>query len=343
MTTLVHGGQLQQIAEQYQRPIEQWLDLSTGISPLSYPIPDIPTHVWQRLPETSNTLLAAAKAYYQTENLVATSGSQTIISKLPQLLISQHRVNQKNKSPDVWLPTVGYKEHEKAWHTANANIHLYTHLSCVEQLSEHCIVVVINPNNPTGKLYSRADLSKLLAEIEALNGYLIIDEAFMDVIEPTQSLIDLTASEHLFILRSIGKFFGLAGIRLGFLSASPIWLNELAKLANPWEVNGPAQFVTQYALADSAWQQNQQADLQQLANKLSHLLQQTFNQAPKGTSLFQTIQLKNAPIVFDQLCQQGIYVRLSDEQNALRFGIPNEDELTRLRDALQKLNPSTHL
>jgi len=327
---LVHGGQLQQIAQQYQRPIEQWLDLSTGISPLSYPIPEIPLAIWQRLPETSAALIDAAKGYYQTYNLVATSGSQSIISKLPQLLTSKF-----DERVTVWLPEIGYKEHEKAWRLQDVIIRHYRTLPSSEQLTQHCIVVVINPNNPTGELFSRSTLQTLLTQIQALNGFLIVDEAFIDVISPSQSIIDLTENKHLFVLRSIGKFFGLAGIRLGFLSANQDWLNKLAELANPWEVNGPAQFITQYALQDNQWQRQQLAQLSQLTAKLSELLQQTFNQVPTGTLLFQTVQLPNAAAVFEQLCQQGIYVRLCDEKNALRFGIPTNEQLPRLTESLE--------
>jgi len=329
---LVHGGQLQQIAETYQISVEQWLDLSTGISPLSYPVPEIPIKVWQQLPDTNQELLVAGNSYYGSNRLIATSGSQTIISKLPQLLMA----NQHEKI-SVWLPRIGYKEHEKSWYFHQANIRHYDDLPTPEQLTPYCIVVVINPNNPTGTLYSRACLHSLLGDIEALDGFLIIDEAFMDVIVPTQSLIDLTENKHLFILRSIGKFFGLAGIRLGFLSANQYWLDKLAELANPWEVNGPAQFVATKALKGRQWQQQQLTNLHRLSDNLALLLSQVFNQKPTGTLLFQTVSLINAPIIFDLLCKKGIYVRLCDEQNALRFGIPLDDELLKLRLAFEQV------
>jgi cobalamin biosynthetic protein CobC len=332
MKRLVHGGQLQQLAKIYQIPAEQWLDLSTGISPLSYPIPEIPIKVWQQLPDINQELLTAGRYYYGSNQLVASNGSQAIISKLPQLL-----VNNQDKKITVWLPKVGYKEHEKAWHSQQLKISHYDDLPTLEQLSKNCIVVVINPNNPTGKLQSRACLHSLLEEIQTLNGFLIVDEAFMDVIVPTQSLIDLIDNKHLFVLRSIGKFFGLAGIRLGFLNAHQYWLDKLAELANPWEVNGPAQFVATKALRNRQWQQHQLTSLRELADNLTLLLSQAFNQIPKGTLLFQTVSLINAPQIFDLLCKQGIYVRLCDEQNALRFGIPLNDDLQKLRLAFEQV------
>jgi cobalamin biosynthetic protein CobC len=329
MKKLIHGGQLQQVAKNSKIPIEQWLDLSTGISPLSYPIPEIPSNIWQELPEPSMSLITAAKNYYGTNALIATSGSQNIISKLP-LLCYQHLGNQLK----VWLPKVGYKEHEKAWRDHGYHIHHYHDLPEPHELTEKCVLIVINPNNPSGELYHHSTLSKLLKAVENKGGWLVIDEAFMDVISPSQTLIEQTNNQQLFVLRSVGKFFGLAGIRLGFVSAAPTWLTRLNAISSPWEVNGPAQFVATRALQDSHWQENQRQSLHRLSDRLEELLAQYFNTKITGTLLFKTVSVKNAKDVFDQLCLLGIYVRLCDEQDALRFGIPRESTFKRLKSAL---------
>ena len=330
--TLVHGGQLQQVALQYARPIAEWLDLSTGISPTSYPIPSIPTPVWQQLPQPSQSLINAAKRYYGTTNIVATSGSQAVIKQLPTVF-KQHITEQTT----VWLPQVGYKEHERAWREQGFTIQQYTQLPTSAQLTAHSIVVVINPNNPTGELFSRNTLLALLDNIQTVKGWLILDEAFMDVVEPSQSIIAHTDNPHLLVLRSVGKFFGLAGIRLGFLSAHPQWLHALEKLSSPWEVNGPAQYITEIALMDTQWQQQQLLTLTALSAALEQLLMTTFVCPVAGSALFKTIRLDNAPAVYALLCQQGVYVRLCDEQNALRFGIPDQNGLAKLAKVLQQL------
>ncbi|MCG7499322.1 threonine-phosphate decarboxylase CobD [Vibrio sp. Of7-15] len=330
---LIHGGQLHTIAQHYAIPIDEWLDLSTGISPISYPVPPIPISVWQQLPQSSPTLLKAAQQYYKTDNLIATSGSQSIIETLPSIFI-QHIV----PTTTVWLPKVGYKEHEKAWHDHGFIINHYSQLPSADELTPHCIVVVINPNNPTGVLTAQSTLTQLLTQVEKRQGWLIVDEAFMDCVTPSQSVASLTNNPHLFVLRSVGKFFGLAGIRLGFLSAAPIWLSTLANTTGPWQVNGPAQYIAEKALTDLNWQSEQSLQLQRLSNNLEHLLMDTFQTAVSGTSLFKTVLLPNAPELFKQLCQQGVYVRLCDEQNALRFGIPTDAELEKLAKAFAKLN-----
>ena len=339
--TLIHCGRLNAVAELYQIPLEEWIDLSTGISPISYPIPNIPQNIWQQLPQPSDGLIEAAKQYYGTENISVTSGSQAVISRLPSLYLKHTK-----KSPskiDVWLPEVGYKEHERSWQEAEFNIKRYKYLPTDEDLTLHAIVVVINPNNPTGELHEQHRLKVLLELVESLSGWLILDEAFMDVISANQSLINLTTNKHLFVLRSVGKFFGLAGIRIGFLSAHPQWLNKLKQLSSPWEVNGPAQFIAELALNDPSWQSKQREQLIVLSIKLEQLLTEVFvepnnpiiqNIEISGCGLFKTLVHPQATELYEKFCRQGLYVRLCDENNALRFGIPDQEQYRKLENLL---------
>jgi cobalamin biosynthetic protein CobC len=340
-TTLIHGGQLNNVAKLFKRPLNEWLDLSTGISPISYPIPSIPQIIWQQLPQTSNGLIEAAKRYYGTGNIITTSGSQAVIARLPSLYLNYTK-RLPNKI-DVWLPVVGYKEHERSWHDAGFNIKRYQNLPTFKDLKLNAIVVVINPNNPTGELHQQHTLKALLKTVESLSGWLIIDEAFMDVITPNQTLIDLSTNKHLFVLRSIGKFFGLAGIRIGFLSAHSMWLLKLQQLSSPWEVNGPAQFIAEQALKDHTWQSAQRKTLIALSIKLEMLLTETFadstnnclkNIEVSGCGLFKTLVHPQATEIYQKFCHQGLYVRLCDENNALRFGIPDQKQYKTLEKLL---------
>ncbi|WP_111978665.1 threonine-phosphate decarboxylase CobD [Algibacillus agarilyticus] len=332
---LIHGGQLYAIAKQYHSSPESWIDLSTGIAPLSYPIPPIHSALWQQLPQPSDALIQAAKAYYQCDQVLVSNGSQSIIKQLPTLWLTQ-----QPKATTVYLPTRGYKEHAHAWIKAGFNVNWYTdELPNVERLVVNCVLVVINPNNPTGQLYTRQTLQTYQTAIESLQGLLIIDEAFMDVISPNQSLAQ-TPSNNTLILRSFGKFFGLAGIRIGFAIAGKTWLNHLQNELGPWQVNGPAQYIAEVALNDDAWQQRQiqtltrqQKDLQQvLLAQLKPIIKSI-----KGTLLFQTVTLNNkikAADLYHALCEQQVYVRLTDEQDALRFGMLTTAQLPRFERAL---------
>jgi cobalamin biosynthetic protein CobC len=132
----------------------------------------------------------------------------------------------------------------------------------------------------------------------------------------------------------VGKFFGLAGVRLGFVLASEFWLSAMSSSLGPWAVSGPAQFVGERALTDHRWQEEQRIVLTRLSSALETVLAQAFAQPVHGTSLFKTVHTPQAPAIFEALCQQGIYVRLCDENDALRFGIPHEQGLKRLEDTL---------
>lgn len=326
---LEHGGQLRQIAKQYNIPLEDWLDLSTGISPIAYPVPQIPSHVWQNLPEQQHPqLLETAKQYYACQHLLAVSGSQAIIQLLPKMVALKTQLHRQ-----VWLPDVGYQEHKKAWNTHHYTVKTYKNIEQLKQLAKGDVVVLINPNNPSGVTYSHSQITTLSNKIRQQHGLLIIDEAFMDC-TPSHSFIKQTEAKDVIVLRSVGKFFGLAGIRLGFVAAHPEWLEQFASALGPWAVNAPAQFIGQKALSDSQWQQQQRATLKALSKQLTQLLKRHFAKEPTGTCLFQTVQHHSAPQIFDDLCKQGVYVRLCDEKNALRFGIPLPQQVARLEQAL---------
>lgn len=333
--TLIHGGMLHQVAQQYQIPINDWLDLSTGISPLSYPIPEIPSHLWQQLPQENSILIKAAKQYYRCDQLLVTNGSQSIIKILPKLW----QINAPS-SKTVYLPQRGYKEHAQAWRVAGYQLSFYQDvLPSIDLLEAHSVLVVINPNNPTGKLFSQSELKKYQAQLAALNGLLVVDEAFMDVLPLNYSMSSLVNNDNTLVLRSFGKFFGLAGIRIGFLITNDFWHQVFTEELGPWQVNGPAQLIAQHALLDTTWQKQQRHNLQKLRIEQETLLREVlftkklgkeFVTDIKGTDLFLTVSFHHqnkARELYHLLCQQGVYCRLADEQDTLRFGISQSDKL----------------
>ncbi len=343
---LVHGGQLQLVAKQYNIPAKNWLDLSTGISPISYPIPVIPASAWQQLPQHNVGLVNAAKHYYQCSQLLVTNGSQAIIKALPTLYQQQNP-----NSKQVYLPERGYKEHAQAWKVAGYELHFYQDsLPELTQLPVNCVVVIINPNNPTGQFFERELISQYHSALKQLNGLLVVDEAFIDVMPNEQSYCPFANDNHVVVLRSFGKFFGLAGIRIGFLVANEHWCNTFAELLGPWQVNNPAQIIAEQALVDTSWQQTQKAQLKQLATTQEQMFNRVFNGMDnqvdksdlvldiKGCDLFITLSFKQpttAKQLYHLLCQQAVYCRLADEQDTLRFGIATTDTIERLEKALQ--------
>ena len=333
---LIHGGQLQQVAEQYKIPSADWLDLSTGISPISYPIPIIPLSAWQQLPQQSPELITAAKQYYQCSQLVVTNGSQAIIKALPELYRQQNFAGK-----DVYLPARGYKEHAHAWRIAGYILHFYQEsLPAINELQPNSVVVIINPNNPTGKFFNRDIINRYQARLKRLNGLLVLDEAFIDVMPNNPSLCNQVNDSHIIVLRSFGKFFGLAGIRIGFLIADNYWCAQFKAILGPWQVNGPAQIIAKQALNNREWHKEQCKKLSALRMQQEALLWQTFTdklvKTIQGCDLFLTLffhQNDSAKKLYHLLCQQGVYCRLADEQDTLRFGIANQESLQRLESA----------
>jgi cobalamin biosynthetic protein CobC len=351
--TLIHGGQLQKVAKKFNIPPENWLDLSTGIAPLSYPIPKIPEQLYQALPQSNNDLEIIAQHYYNASNLLVTNGSQAIIKLLPALWHEQNA-----GSTTVYLPEQGYKEHALAWQTAGFTLCWYQNeLPELTKIKDNAVLVVINPNNPTGQLYQQSKLIRYQQKLAQSNGLLVIDEAFIDVINPSQSMSNtIKTYKNTLVLKSFGKFFGLAGIRIGFLIGDENWLTKFHEHLGPWQVNGPAQFIAQKALADRHWQRQQQANLKALSTQLQAVL---FDNLPAehitkitGTDLFKTVYFKRnlhnknrsddeyadekytAENYYIALCEQSVYVRLTDDKRALRFGIPKVEELEQLANTL---------
>jgi len=334
-----HGGNLLQMAAHYKSDVQDWVDLSTGVSPFVYPIGMIPECVWNQLPQADDGLELAAKHYYQASaKPIAVAGSQAAIMALPGLLNKQ-----LGRCGTVALPRVGYKEHEHAWrHFCQNNqqwsIVFYDDLPTDEQIIQCDVVLVVNPNNPNGNVYSRERLLTLHSELLAHKGTLIVDEAFVDM-TPNNSVLSASVQlANLIVLRSVGKFFGLAGARVGFVFAEPIILNLLEEEIGPWGVSGPSRWAVKQALSDHQWQHNNRKRIKSASDRLDRLLTCYLPLKTVGTALFKTVYIENAPVFHELLCQAQILTRLCDEKNAIRFGLPgNETQWQKLEAALHKL------
>jgi cobalamin biosynthesis protein CobC len=318
-----HGGEVDAAAEQCGIARDRWLDLSTGINPKPYPLPELAREYWHRLPDASLDvwLRESAASYYRVtdpEQVVAAPGSQAIIQCLPRLL-PPTRVA-------VVSPT--YREHVTCWSAAQHNV---VEVRAPEEVSEDTgIVVLANPNNPDGRLFSPERLLRLTEE-----RLLIVDEAFADVV-PNVSLAPHAGRPNLIVLRSFGKFFGLAGMRLGFALTGEPSATLLRRGLGPWAVSGPAAAIGAVALADDAWARAARVRLMAAAGRLDGLLMRAGLRIAGGTSLFRLVEHASAEELFDSLARSAILVRrFSERPQWLRFGMPGDDEgFERLRQAL---------
>ncbi len=324
---LEHGGRLQRAAAQFGIPAADWLDLSTGINPVGWPVPAVPADVWQRLPEEEDALPAAAAAYYGSDALLAVPGSQWAIENLPALWPSCR----------VGVLAPSYAEHALRWQQAGHRLTaLEAHVS-IEELADFDVVVLVNPNNPTARLWPREALQALAARLAGHGGWLVVDEAFMDA-SAEHSLLAEALPENVVVLRSLGKFFGLAGVRLGFVFAAEALLGRLRRRLSPWAVSHPARWVASRALTDSAWQAHNRQWLATASARLSCLLKAAGLVVEGMNPMFQWLRHDRALEIYRHLAGQGILIRHFADSASLRFGLAaTEEEWLRLQAALARL------
>lgn len=329
---LEHGGNLALAAAQYKIPLQNWLDLSTGINPDGYPIPTITPEIWQRLPLDDDGLLEAACAYYGCTFALAGAGSQALLQVLPKL----------QPAGKVAILNPMYKEHAHAWQRHGHQLIAFSGQPQADILQQADVVLLCNPNNPTGEKFSRTDLLNWHSQLAAHGGWLIVDEAFMDA-TPEQSIAQDTHLDGLLVLRSLGKFFGLAGARVGFLLANQALLQRVQVEIGPWPLTGASRLITKQAFSDMAWQQHARSQLAASSARLAELLQQNGLSPQGGTLLFQYAVTAQARAWQQHLARQGIWVRLFAETNthhALRFGLPPATGWGKLELALQSFSDS---
>ena len=326
---LEHGGGIRRASERFGIPPDQWLDLSTGINPLGWGPVAIPRSCWARLPEENDGLEAAAQAFYRVDSLLPLAGSQAAIQSLPRL-----------RPPGrVAVLTPTYAEHAHSWATSGHQVIPVTPDDLDLSIETFDSVVVVNPNNPTGRLLPPGRLLSWWERLQRRGGWLVVDEAFMDA-TPECSLAAHVGVPGLILLRSLGKFFGLAGARVGFLLAEPSLLHHMRLLLGPWPLSGPSRWLATQALTDLAWQAATRYALSLAAHRLADLLSRYGWPPSGGTVLFQWVVTAEASHDWLELAKRGVLVRLFDAdgagtRGALRFGLPGEDAAwSRLEEGL---------
>jgi L-threonine-O-3-phosphate decarboxylase len=324
---LEHGGRLQRAAREYGIPVEQWLDLSTGISPFGWPVAEIPPSAWQRLPEDDDGLMEVAAAYYEAPHVLPVAGSQAAIQALPCL----------RGSSRVGIIAPGYAEHAQAWQRAGHRVECLAVDALLDQVGQWDVLVLIHPNNPGGEHFDVPALLRIHAELASRGGWLVVDEAFMDV-TPQDSLCPYTDRDGLIVLRSAGKFFGLAGARAGFVCATLTLLAALQEQLGPWTLSGPTRYVLKQALADRVWHLSARMRLATASKRLAAVLARHGLGPAAGCSLFQWCRFDQAPTVHRALARHGILTRLFDTPPSLRFGLlPDDAAFERLDKALTEV------
>lgn len=304
------------------------MDLSTGINPHSYPLFELTATALTRLPEAGQLrelaeIAAGAYGAPSAAHVAAAPGTQILLPRVASLLRPGKAL--------VLAPT--YAEHARAAAIAG---HAVAEVSDFEALAEANLAVLVNPNNPDGRVIEKPRLLDLATRLRAKGGLLVVDEAFMDVGPVEQSLAGDVGAGGIVVLRSFGKFFGLAGVRLGFALADQLTAERLDAQLGPWAVAGPALEYGIRALSDAAWQKDMRQRLAQDAGRLDALLGRFDVPVAGGTSLFRYLSFPEAPSLFSALGSSGVLVRhFAERPQVLRIGLPgNEVEWQRLERAL---------
>lgn len=258
--------------------------------------------------------------------MLAVAGTQAAIQALPRL----------RPPARVAVSAPSYAEHAHHWGKHGHALHQVPYAQLDEAVASSDVVVVCNPNNPTGESVPASQLLAWAARLQRKGGWLVVDEAFGDT-RPALSVASHASQPGLIVLRSVGKFFGLAGLRLGFVAAEQELLRDLADLLGPWAVSGPAQAIALAALQDEAWQHGTQAKLQASSERMRRLLASHGIEAT-GTPLFHWWPEPRPESFHAHLASQGIWCRLfTNGARGVRLGLPaDEAAWARLARALHE-------
>ncbi len=323
---IAHGGGLIAAQAQFPGAPEPWIDLSTGINAVPYPVPPLPHAAYERLPEPEDVLrleTVAARAYgvADARMVVAAPGTQILISLLPRLL--------RRAGVAIIGPT--YAEHAAAWAASGSTVRI---VDGIQAVGLDRAVVLCNPNNPDGRRFRAVELAQLAGLLDLL----VVDEAFADLEEPDLSLAPMLPPNAV-VLRSFGKTYGLAGLRLGFAIAPLALAQEVRTALGPWAVSGAAIEIGTAALGDIAWLADARSRLKRDVPRLHASLAKAGMRVIGGTLLYCLAQAPDAVAAFEHLGRAGILVRRFDTEPAwLRFGIPG-GAWDRIETALARLAP----
>ena len=296
-----HGGRLAAAQALFPAAPRPWLDLSTGINPSPYPGPNVTRRSLARLPEPEAlaALEASAAAAFGVcaDHVAATPGTEAALRLLPRLLGA--------RSVAIAAPTYG--GHFDAWRAVGTAVVAWGGAAEAR--------VVVNPNNPDGRIMPTNDL---LAA--AQTGWMIVDEAFAD--PHPEGSVAAHAGGRLIVLRSFGKFYGLPGLRLGFVLAGRSLAAQIRRAFGEWPVSNGAILIGQAAYADTAWRERTRRRLRRDRARLDKLLESVGLSVLGGTDLFRLAHAPDADSLFLHLAGMGVLCRPFDQSNLLRFGLP---------------------
>lgn len=315
-----HGGGLSAARAHFGEG--DWLDLSTGINPHAWPGASDVAIDWRRLPEEGDlrALEEAAARHFgaDAEQVCAVPGTEVGLRLVGELLEGPaHYLAPSYRTHGEMLPGAVAIGRDKL---AGA---------------DGTTLILANPNNPDGHVFARVDLLALLARRGG--GWLAIDEAFADPAPGCSLAGEVDDGRKLLIFRSFGKFFGLAGLRLGFVLGPRGLLAELRARLGAWPVSAAAIAIGTRAYDDRGWIEAMRGRLAREAAALDAMLGGCGFRTAGACPLFRLIETENAAALFERLARRAILTRpFADRPRWLRLGLPGGAAgLARLEAALR--------
>ena len=322
-----HGGRLEAAMAAWPQAPKPWADLSTGINPWPYPAPRATRAERSRLPDPERIAAlesTAARAFGVADpaRVLATAGAEAALRRLPEIVGGE----------TVWVKAPTYASHAAAWTAAGRRL--------VTAPDGADVAVVVNPNNPDGALETPETLRQRADLAAARGGWLVVDESFIETL--ARASVAPLQHPRIVILRSFGKFYGLAGLRLGFVIGDPDLIRRLRAHQGDWPVSADAIAAGLAAYADDAWADRTRARLARRAAALDRALLRSGLEVVGGTSLFRLARAADVQTRFAALCAAGILTRpFADQPDWLRFGLPTATVLRRLDTVLTKFGSPT--
>jgi cobalamin biosynthesis protein CobC len=318
----LHGGKVEAARSLFPQAPGPWIDLSTGISPWPYSCESMPATAFTRLPDPEDLMAlesAAAGSFGVVDPtcVIAAPGSDLALRLLGRIFADRR----------VAVVRPGYSGHVLAWNDAQVTLIAANEIEAASRA--HDVIILANPNNPDGRIIERDRLLDVAGQLDARSGALIVDEAFADVL-PEQSLCSALGDERakgVMVFRSFGKFFGLAGVRLGFVVTACAGVKRAFRSAlGDWPVSGVAVAAGTAAYRDVDWQETQRQRLRKAAHRLDGMLTRAGLAIAGGTALFRLARCGDADVLFRHLARHGILTRpFSSDGSLLRFGLPADE------------------
>ncbi|MGT2933974.1 threonine-phosphate decarboxylase CobD [Streptococcus catagoni] len=319
-----HGGNVQQLAKQLGINVQDCLDFSANINPYGLS-PKLKKHLidhLESLTQYPDIHYQKARNYladyhgYSRDNVLLSNGAVEIFYQLADQLKPERLLTLS--------PT--FMEYQKAFKQVGARIsHLHLEaphyqwdfqslLSQLEDLQEGDVVLICNPNNPTGSLVNNKVLRKVANYLKEKAIFLILDEAFMDFIEDDEvySFISYLADfPNVIVVRSLTKFYAIPGLRLGYaVTCHKTCLQDIAQKRAPWTINALSESAIPLLLSDEHYI----AQTRQWLRKEQYFLYKAFTaisqiSAVKPTANYLFFECQ-APIDLRQaLWQKKIFIR----------------------------------